>query len=376
MKEKLTILTALLILFVCVLAFSFHSFSARSSFFSPQLQNKLDKLMSDSMRTYKSPGMSLGIWIPGKGIFIRQKGLADIDSRRKINDTDNFRIGSLTKSFTATVVLQLSDEGKLSLDDKLYKFFPGVPNAKKITVRQLLSMTSGLYSYTEIPWLEKKFMDDRFTGFTPEGLVGIGVAHKPHFAPGKGFNYSNTNYILLGMIIEKVTGNTLEREFKARIFNKLNLKNTTFPAGISKLSGHYIRGYMMNNGRYEDWTDQNTSWAWAAGGIVSNLYDLKTFVKAMGDGKLLGKKTQKERMISWVNMKSKQMPTLKYGLGIFTAGGFIGHNGALPGYVDLAVYNPKNGSVIVFMMNSQPEGNATLEIFEKIFKLLYPKSKI
>lgn len=345
--------------------------------FSPNLQAKIVNVMVESMKGSKSPGMSLGIWIPGEGEFIVQKGFADIKTKREIKDTDKFRIGSLTKSFTATVVLQIVDEGKIKLSDKLSKYFPKIPNSNNITIRQLLDMTSGLHSYTEIPWLEKAFFKDRMAPYAPNELVSIGLSHRPDFKPGKGFHYSNTNYVLLGMIAEKITGREIEEEVKTRIIDRLALKSTSFPKGVSRLKGGHIRGYMVKNGKYEDWTVQNISWGWAAGAMVSNLYDLKTYIKAINDGTLLSKKMQKERLMYWVDAGVPKAPTLKYGLGVFTMGGFIGHNGGLPGYVDMAMYDPKTGAVIVFMLNIQNEdGPSTLQVFEKLLKILYPKRKI
>jgi len=341
--------------------------------FSPKIRKELYQLMENSMKKYDALGMTLGVWIPGRGAYVEGEGISDLVAGSKIKVSDKFRIGSMTKTFTATVILQLVDEGSLSLDDRLNKFEPHISNGKNITVRELLNMTSGLYNYTEIPWVEKKFMQDRFTKWEPEQLVDAAIDYRPYFRPGKGFHYSNTNYVLLGLIIQKVTGNPVGVEFKNRIFDKLKLKKTLFPV-TSKIAGPHIHGYMKENGKWVDWTEQNVSWAWTAGAIISNMYDMKKYIKALSDGTFLSPKLQEQRLTDWVEMSKKpQLKSIKYGLGCFTDQGFVGHNGGLPGYVNLAMYNPKDGTIIAFMLNTQPdEGDATLEIFTKVVKILYP----
>ncbi|MFH1760042.1 MAG: serine hydrolase domain-containing protein, partial [bacterium] len=169
--------------------------------FSPEIDSRLDDFMSVSMKKYDSPGMILGVWIPGKGSFVRSKGLADVKEKIGMNPHYRYRIGSLTKTFTATIILQLIDEGKLNLDDKLSKFYSNIPNAGNITIEQLLNMTSGLHSYTEIESIQEKIFSNRFVQLNPEELIMAGVMHKPDFPPGKGYHYSNTNYVILGRII-------------------------------------------------------------------------------------------------------------------------------------------------------------------------------
>jgi D-alanyl-D-alanine carboxypeptidase len=345
-----------------------------------ETEQKLDQLMTASLKIYHSPGMMLGIWVPGRGSFVKAVGLADTGTGRKMSLADSYRIGSLTKTFTATVILQLAEEGKLSLDDTLYKFIPSVPNGRNITVRQLLNMTSGLHSYSELEWVQKILLTEPLRSWTPEKLVRAGVAIQPDFAPGKGFHYSNTNYILLGMIIEKVTGQSLAETYKSRIIDRLGLARTYYPKD-AKLRGEYCRGYMSDEGKWLDWTEQDPSWAWAAGGLISDLADMKRYAKALSDGSLLGVKFQRERATTWVEMSSHTAPggmsTIRYGLGEFTAGGFVGHNGALPGYVNLAVYNPANGATILFMLNVQPaQGDAMLQTLKAVFQILYPGVKI
>lgn len=377
MKKNIRLVLLLLaVAFLCLLGINYYN-SNRP--LDRATEGKIDRLMADSMQKYHAPGMIVGIWVPGRGKYVRAAGVADIGTGRAMRITDSYRIGSLTKTFTATLALQLIDEGKLGLEDTLDKYVASVPNAKNITIRQLLNMTSGLHSYTEVEWVEEAFLKDRFRGWTSEKLVAAAVAAGPDFSPGKGFHYSNTNYVLLGMIVEKLTGQKLADAYKSRIIDRLGLKNTFYPKD-NKLYGEYCRGYMFDNGKWEDWTEQNVSWGWAAGGLISDLSDVKRYIKALNDGSLLGQKLQRERETSWVEMSHSAksiMTTLRYGLGVFKAGGFVGHNGALPGYVNLAVYDPASGATIAFMLNAQPaQGDATLQIFKSAYEILFPEVKI
>jgi D-alanyl-D-alanine carboxypeptidase len=377
MKANKGLVISIILVIMVVAGFVLY-YSERERPFSPEIEAKLDQLMADTMKKYNAPGMTMGIWVPGKGSFVRAKGVADLATGRKMDTRDIFRIGSLTKTFTATVILQLVDEGKVRLDDSLHKFYPKVPNSRNITVRQLLNMTSGIHSYTELEWVQKAFFTDRFRAWSPAELVKAAIAVKPDFPPGKGFHYSNTNYVLLGIIIEKITGNKLEDEIQRRIVDRLRLSHTVFPTG-PEIGEGAIHGYMYDNGKPDDWTRDNVSWGWAAGAMISNMYDLKTYIKAINDGTFLSKKLQEERLSSWVDMElahKEIMTTLKYGLGVFTAGGFVGHNGGLPGYVNLAMYHPESGARVLFMLNTQPEGPATLMIFKKVHQILFPGAKI
>ncbi|NQU18158.1 MAG: beta-lactamase family protein [Candidatus Saganbacteria bacterium] len=337
---------------------------------------KLDNLISAAMKKYNAPAMMLGVWKKDKCLYLKAEGLADIKTKRPIEAKNIFRIGSLTKTFTCTVLLQLVDENKIGLDDKLVKYFDWVPNAKNITIRQLLNMTSGLHNYSETEEFGKIFEKNPLKEWPPEQLAKIGVSKKPYFKPGADFHYSNTNTVLLGMIIEKLTKSSLKAQIEQRIINPLNLKHTYFPKSSGFPEKDYIHGYMTENGKLKDWSIMNVSWGWAAGALISNIYDLKNFITVLGRGTLLSPSLQKERIAGGFHPKHKEMKTLRYALGCFTAAGFIGHNGGLPGYVNIAMYNPDKETAILLMMNTQPEGEGTLGLFKRVFDILYPGEKI
>jgi len=187
-----------LIVIACVAALGLPSRAQAATVAPPALQQALDKLVSDGV-----PGV-IALQRQGGQQRHAASGVADLETQEPIRATNRFRIGSITKSFVSTVVLQLADERRLTLDDTVERWLPGVvPNGGAITVRQLLNHTSGLYSYTDLPFYLQLLREPLRT-WQPLQLVQLAVAHPPLFAPGTSWSYSNTNYILLGLIIAAV----------------------------------------------------------------------------------------------------------------------------------------------------------------------------
>ncbi|MEU7049771.1 serine hydrolase domain-containing protein [Streptomyces eurythermus] len=209
-------------------------------------------------------------------------GVADLRTGRPRLPRDRFRIGSLTKPFIATVVLQLAAEPVygLSID------------GRRITLRRLLQHTSGLYDYIDddgfrATFTGPAFLSHRYDGATPEELVRTDLAHEPLFDPGDGWSYSNTNYILAGMVIEKATGNSYATAVERRIIRPLGLRGTTVPGTSSSVPGphgrHYSKLYVDDPAaRVHDITDFNPSVSGASGEIISTTRDLNTFIRAAG----------------------------------------------------------------------------------------------
>ncbi|MGH3241636.1 MAG: serine hydrolase domain-containing protein [Spirillospora sp.] len=244
-----------------------------------------------------------------------------------------FRIASVTKSFTSTVVLQLDAERRLSLDDTVEKWLPGVVrdngnDGSKITIRQLLAQTSGLNEYVQDP----RIMGDPARVWTPAELVAIATEKPPAYAPGEGWNYSNTNYVLAGMIIEKVTGRPAGEEYQRRIFTPLRLRHTSYPTTSTEFPGRYVHGYHPGFGDVS--TQVSPSSARTAGGIVSTVDDVAKFHRALFTGRLLPARQMRElRTVRPVNDAGV---VEDYGLGVarikFSCGYAWGHDGGFPGY--------------------------------------------
>jgi D-alanyl-D-alanine carboxypeptidase len=200
---------------------------------------------------------------------------------------------------------------------------------------------------------------------------------QPYFTPGGGYHYSSTNYILLGIIIEEVTGHWVESEVKKRVIDELGLKNTFFPEGTG-IPGPHSEGYFeSSDGSVTDATKENVSWAWTAGAMVSSVGDLKTWAEALADGRLISEEMQEERL-EWVEEADSPMGE-KAGLGIESRGGYIGFSGAIFGYMTEMYRDPARGATIVNIFNkssaepvSTTERTAYRNMFIRMSRALYP----
>lgn len=222
------------------------------------------------------------------GSWTGSSGVRDLRTGGRVPDDARFRIGSVTKVFTATVVLQLVGEGKLDLDGTVQHYLPGLLPASypPVTVAQLLNHTSGLPSPT-LPDDARWILDHRFDKWTPRQWMD-GVAKNPmEFTPGKKQHYLNTNYIVLGMLIEKVTGRPYGEAVRERIIRPLGLRHTTLPGEDVRIPGPHATGYMAVDGELVDVTEMSQTMTWAAGEIVSTTEDVDRFMVALFSGRLL-----------------------------------------------------------------------------------------
>ncbi|MFJ4962333.1 D-alanyl-D-alanine carboxypeptidase precursor [Streptomyces sp. ADI96-02] len=315
----------------------------------PVLSARLDKAIEDVREQAGIPGVVVGLWMPGKGDYVRATGVANKVTGAPMAADSYIRIGSETKTFTVTALLELVDEHRIGLDDPISAYVPGVRKGDRITLRQLAEMRSGLFPYTADADFVHDLLSDPYRSYTPRELLAYGMKHKNTFEPGAEFQYSNTNLILLGLVIEKVSGQRLEHFIRDRVLRPSHLRKTLFPTGPEFPRPH-AHGYTDQtlSGRTEDATHWNPSWAWAAGAMISDLHDLRRWAEILATGKLLSPETQAQRL--------KTLPTtfpgLSYGLGIFETGGWIGHNGSLPGYETVTIYLPSQKATLVIMINT------------------------
>ena len=286
---------------------------------------------------------------PGAIVYVRTPtgaragvaGFADRAAHVSMRAADRYRIASITKAFVSVLVLQLEAEGKLDIDDPVEKYLPGVvPNGGAITLRELMNHTSGLFNYTD----DTAFVNDPITNFAltwaPAGLLALAFAHPPNFAPGTNWSYSNTNYVVLGLVVEAVTGKALGQVLQERIFTPLGLTSSSFPLTID-LAPDFVHGYIKLPGSplIDVSPGLSPSWGWAAGGIVSNAPDVTTFYRALVTGKLLPA----------VQLDEMETPTSvagTYGLGIFNSfpscGRAFTHTGDFLAWRNV-VYSTANG---------------------------------
>jgi D-alanyl-D-alanine carboxypeptidase len=317
----------------------------------PAKRAAIDAALGKAFTATKAPGVVVVIWIPGELSYVATRGVSDTKTKQPMRVEDHFRIGSITKTFTATLLLIFADEKKLGLDDPVSKYAAWVPNGDNITLRMLANMTSGLHSYTEDDeWVRIAFSDFKRV-WTPRELVDVGIKHAPDFAPGQGWHYSNTSYVLLGMILEQVAGKKIQDSFDEKIFKPLKLTQTAWPVGDA-LPKPYAHGTTVQtlDDKLDDATNRSPSWAFTAGELVSTMADLRTWVVSYATGSLISPEMQKQRL-TWMTLPPNT-PEHAYGIGIGIDHGWLGHTGELPGYNCAAYYLPEKKAVIVVMVNT------------------------
>ncbi|MEO3801402.1 serine hydrolase domain-containing protein [Nonomuraea sp. B1E8] len=313
-----------------------------------------------------------------RGEWAGSVGQRKLGASAKPPKNGHFWVGSVTKTFVATVVLQLVAEGEIGLDAPVAGYLPKLGLDRRITVRMLLQHTSGLFNYTGdldpdgtwvpgLPAAGKEWLDNRFHSYRPQELVRFALSKPAKFAPGKDWSYSNTNYTLARLLIEKVTGHSFDAELKRRIVGPLGLKGTVVPGNRAQLPRPYAHGYF----RYQDagqWkvadvSRQNLSLLAGAGDMISTTKDLQTFFSALNGGKFLPAELRAEMRTP--HPKSDPLYG-RYGLGMFvqdlgpTCGTVLNHNGSPPGgYAALMYSSPDGGKTLTASLTA---GDAAFDL--------------
>lgn len=287
-------------------------------------------------------------------------GVGDLATGAKVPRDGQVRIGSNTKTFTAVVVLQLVGEGKIGVDAPVDTYLPGLVrgdgiDGRRITLRQLLRQTSGLPNYS-------KYLSDDIRYYDPRDLLDLALQHKADFAPGTKWAYSNTNYLVAGLIVQKVTGRPLAEEIDRRVIKRIGLRHTYFPApGEMTIRERHPKGYYQDSAgaTLVDVTEWDPSWAWAAGQMVSTNSDLNRFFTALLAGRLLPK-AQLDQMRTTVPASYPFPAGARYGLGLVSTplscgGVYWGHGGSMTGYETRggATEDGRAANVAVTMQPSQ-----------------------
>jgi D-alanyl-D-alanine carboxypeptidase len=289
------------------------------------------------------------------------RGVADRSTRRALTTDDRFRVGSVTKTFSAVVLLQLADEGRLALDAPVNRYLPKLLPDDRITVRQVLSHRSGLYDYTNDLFADSVsgFEAVRNKVFTYRQLVDFALEKPLTHEPGAAYSYSNTNFVVAGMLIEELTGHSVRTEYEDRIFKPLKLRDTFYVHPSTAIPGRYARGYLTPDQGGEplvDATDQTVSWAQSAGAIISSARDLDVFYGALLGGKLLSAARLGE-MERFTPVDS----TTAYGLGLrrrdLSCGVSVyGHTGVVQGYYTYAFATEDGARSLTAVANTSNNG--------------------
>lgn len=307
-----------------------------------QLQTLLDSMVIEAGH----PGMVM--WIDAPELhFAGASGYADKENGVLMKTDDAFRIASLTKLFTATVVLQLAEENLLDLDDTLDMW--GFDFDTDITVRHLLNHTSGITNYTDSDILATLEFNDVYREWFPENILALIEDEPTQFAPGDDWRYSNTNYIMLGMIIEMASGAPLATNFRDRIIDPLSL-TSTYLAEMEPPTSELVRGKSF----FFEADHYHASMVWAAGGLVSNAPDLITFARALFNGELFDEEATLAQMLTF-EMTPQEPQYDGYGLGVEMAntpiGRYWGHDGGIAGFAANLMYFEEHDMVIVALTN-------------------------
>lgn len=302
-------------------------------------------------------------------------GIADRKSGRAISNADRFRIGSVTKTFSAVVLLQLVQEKRLQLDAPVNRYLPGLLPDSAITVRHVLSHRSGLHDYTNemfartVPGFEAV----RTKVFTYRQLVNRSLSKPRTTKPGGAYSYSNTNFVVAGMLIEKLTGHSVGTEYRNRIIEPLKLRDTFYVHPGTKIPGRHTRGYLTPDkagAALVDATEQTASWAQSAGAVISSTRDLNTFLSALLGGRLTSR-AQLAQMQRWVPAGGVQ----SYGLGLrrrdLSCGVSVyGHTGAVQGYYTYAFASKDGRRSLAALANTSNNGtvlNSMMGTLESAF---------
>ncbi|MDX3109776.1 serine hydrolase domain-containing protein [Nonomuraea angiospora] len=330
----------------------------------PELQKAIEEIVESGF-----VGVSLRVH-DERGEWAGSAGARELGGTAKPPIDGHVRIGSNTKTFTATLVLQLVAEGKIGLDTPAAHYLPEFGLDRRITVRMLLQHTSGLFNFTgevyddgtivpgiPIPYgtTGKEWVDDRLRTYRPQELVELALSKPARFEPGTGWSYSNTNYVLARLLIEKVTGRSLAEEMRRRILRPLGLSGTVVPDASPEIPAPHAHAYY----RYEDAgeqrtvdiTRQNPSWISTGGDMISTTQDLHTFISALLGGRLL----PAPLLAEMCTPHPTGIPNMDYGLGVFvvtTDGGtLISHNGAAVGHAALMYSTPDGSKTLTAALN-------------------------
>lgn len=321
---------------------------------SPQIQREAQRLLDAAVEDQDGPGMAVLVARGDEVLFRGARGRASVELEVPLSPDHVFRIGSVTKQFAAAGLLKLVDEGKVALDDPLSKFLPDYPNGVAITVAQLLNHTSGIQSYTNLPgYMDQEIRRDLSTG----ELIDVFKDKPAEFAPGEGWNYNNSGYVLVGAIIEKVAGVPWFRWLERSLFEPLDLKHTRVGAGRSVIPGH-ASGYTVAGSTVSMAGLVSMTQPHAAGALLSTVDDLWRWNRALHGGKVLSAESYR-RMIT-PEGKAADAPQ-RYGFGLM-AGTIRGrtalqHGGGIHGFISMLTYVSDGDVTVVVLRNADGDGS-------------------
>ncbi len=320
------------------------------------VSDAIDEVLSDN----EIPGAVAKASLGSEGPWVFARGEADIETNEPIKAQDKFRVASITKTFTAEMVLILADRGKLELDNPVDEYVSGVPNGDRITVRMLLNHTSGIEDEDPTGILQKETNENPLRKWEPRELFEAYTGGKPQGEPGAGYEYSNAGYVLLGIMIEEITGKPVQEFLEESITGPLQLEDTYFPEGPD-IREPYAHGYDGT----KDVTRVDPSWDFTAGGMVSTAVDLYRWAKAFAEGELLSPEMLAQQK-DWVEIPGGR-GEIKTGLGMENLFGWLGKNGDNTGWQADMYYKPEKKATFVVLMNKESTDGSDLGAVQQAF---------
>ncbi|HNW73124.1 MAG: serine hydrolase [Bacteroidales bacterium] len=323
-----------------------------------EMKAKLEAAADSVFLQVWTPGMIAYFSVEGEGDYIITRGVSNLQTGEPMSLNHYYRIASNTKMFTCLAVLRLADQGLVCIDSTIGFYLPGrnIPNGNRITVRNLANMTSGLFSYTSDTALPGQLSKSQFlANFPPDTLLAWAFRHPVSFDPGTRHDYCNTNTVLLGLLLEKLSGMPAGDAINELVIRPMGLRHTYWPNTIF-LFQPYLHGYTAGYGTFTEATNWNPSWGYTAGQIISTIPDMKIFINNLANGTLLSEKMRSEQL-RWA---------FDYGFGLMKTGNWIGHSGIISGYNSHTFYNTVKHITLIILVNMDTA--TPVEQFSEVFR--------
>lgn len=333
-----------------------------------ELPEELQEAVEQTMAEHDVPGAVAGVWVPDEGSWTFAAGLADVEGDIAASTDLVWPLRSVTKSFTVALVLQLVDEGELSLEDTIDQYVDGVTDGDQVTLRQLADMSSGVADYTNEDFIGA-FLDDPTRIFTLDELNGFMLGEPAQFAPGAKKVYTNANTNLLGAVIEKVTGQSYADVLQERILDPIGADDTRYITDVATWQQPHPVGYMAEDGVLVA-QQENSSILAAAGSMFTTLDDARVWAQTLGAGTLLSPEIHSERELG--APLDSGPPYDVYALGIGSSQGWWGHNGEGIGFTAAVFHDPETGASIAVFMNESnlPDAHPADQTFRRLAEIL------
>jgi D-alanyl-D-alanine carboxypeptidase len=325
----------------------------------------------------KTQAVEFGMWVGRREVLTMALGNS-MDTVPATTDM-HYRIGGITETFQTTLLMMLAEQGRIRLEDTIARWYPGLPSADKVTIRMLVANTAGYFDYVHDETFVRDVLANPFRSFTPDELIAYAVrGGRMAYAPGTSQAYSHTEYIILGQVIEKATGQSMKSLYEQNILGPLGLKDTQFPLD-QEIQAPVLHSYIEDRNFYEDATYHNPSWAGATGALTSNLNDLGKWGHVFGSGELISAASFREITAPSSVGKAKNRADLYFAYGFIYANGWLVQNPNMNGYNGGFAYHLATGTTIVVAATKRPKPDidpAAIHILREVIKYVTPATPL